>query len=597
MIKRAVILILFLNGYFLLYGQVASDSVKEKLVDKIQKSKASQALMGVIKTNPETVTTTKSEDAFMKYNGKIIRYININHIGFDKTMYDTARNVKNTIIRIGNALHSTTKPWVIRNNLFIREGKPLNPYKVADNERYLRDLNFMLDIKIVVKKVSKDSVDLTVITRDIFSLGGTFSPYTATHYYFNIYDTNLAGFGQRLQFNGLIYDERKPVFGPEFIYSLYSVAGSLVNLSAGYTTLNTGSSYGDEDEYAYFLKLNRPLVSPYSRLAGGIEMSVNKSRNIWAKSDSIFRAYRYVVNDFWIGYNFGINNQVKNRNRHFLSLRAFNQTFLNRPIQRVENLNPIYNSQTYYLAQLTFFNQNFYKTRYIYGFGRTEDVPYGNNLSILLGLSSQLNVHRTSLGVDLDRTIVKERGDFYQLSFRAEAFNNKKRLEDVTLLLSASVNSQLYEFKHFKIRQNLGGSYTAIIKPTFNQLLRIDNDFGINGITVDSLRGTQRFAIRTETVMFTDWNFIGFRFAPIAFASLAFLSKEKQHIFYNEPYYGLGGGMRMRNENLVFGTIEFRGTYYPRVSDATHFKFSVTTNLRIKYTGSLIKVPSFIQYN
>src|SRR5689334_17993161 len=135
MTKRAFVLILLVNGTFLLYSQVTQDTVKEKLINKIQNSRASQALMDAIKTTPQTVTNVRSEDAFMPYSGKIVRYININHIGFERTMYDTTiRSIKNAVTRIGNALHSTTKPWVIRNNLFIREGKPLNPYKVADNE-------------------------------------------------------------------------------------------------------------------------------------------------------------------------------------------------------------------------------------------------------------------------------------------------------------------------------------------------------------------------------------------------------------------------------------------------------------------------------
>ena len=59
-------------------------------------------------------------------------------------------------------------------HLFISENTPLNPHRLADNERFLRDKDFILDSRIVVTPVEgSDSVDLTVITRDVFSLGGT----------------------------------------------------------------------------------------------------------------------------------------------------------------------------------------------------------------------------------------------------------------------------------------------------------------------------------------------------------------------------------------------------------------------------------------
>jgi hypothetical protein len=57
-------------------------------------------------------------------------------------------------------------------------------------------------------------------------------------------------------------------YGHEFYYSKSSLGGSLINVLAGYTQLNTGSSYGNEWEEAYYLRLDRPLVSPYSRFAG-----------------------------------------------------------------------------------------------------------------------------------------------------------------------------------------------------------------------------------------------------------------------------------------------------------------------------------------
>ncbi len=598
MTLRGSLLLCFLILSTFLYAQV--DTVKRdttRLIDKIQHSRASEALMhSITRSNlGDTIFNAKSEDIFMRHQGRIIRHIYINHIGFDKTMYDTTRNFKNVITRVGNALHSNTKDWVIRDNLFISEGDQLNPYKLADNERYLRDLGFILDARIKVKRVRGDSVDLIVTTRDVFSLGASASPRDPTRYKFKIRDNNLAGWGQRLQINGLVQGDRDPIFGSDIIYTKSSLGGTLTNLSVGFTTLNTGSSYGEENEYAAYLRLDRPLISPYSRLAGGLELSHNWSANTFHAEDSLFRRYNYNVTDLWGGYNIGINSNIKNRVRHFISARIFQQKFPDRPIQ--DSLNPIYNDQKFVLGQFTFFKQNFYKTRYIYGFGRTEDVPYGYNISLVTGWTSQLYLKRFYLGTNVEHTIANKKGDFYQYLFRGGLFLRESELQDVSLLFSASINTRLYMYKHVTFRQYFRLGYTAIINHKINPLLYLDNDYGVHGLSADSLRGVQRVGFHTETVFYTKWKLLGFRFAPLVFGDIGFLPKGTRHIFYSEPYYGLGLGIRTRNENLIFGTVEARCSFYPRVEDGSYFKLSLRTNLKIKSTGNLVRAPGFNQYN
>ena len=596
MIFRAFILVCFMAAT-LAHAQVKQDTTSN-IIDKIQDTKASKAIVhSITRRQPDTVFNIKSEDLFMPYTGRIIRRIIINHIGFDKNMLDTTRSIKNTVTRIGNALHSNTKAWVIRDNLFVEEGKPLNPYKLADNERYLRDLPFILDARITLKRAGRDSIDVVVTTRDVFSIGASFSPRSATRYKFKVRDVNLAGWGQQVQFNGLVQSDRDPPFGPEIIYTKSSVFGSLINLSAGITSLDNGSSYGQENEYAAYLRLDRPLVSPYSRLAGAFELSRNWSRNVFLVSDTLFRSYEYDITDFWIGYNIGINNAFKNRNRHFISVRSFNQEFVGRPTQPIEALNPIYNNKTYVLGQFTFFHQNFYKTRYIYGFGRTEDVPYGQTISLLGGWVKQLNFNRLYVGTDLERSVANRKGDFYQYALRTEAYRYKHEFQDISFLLSASINTRLYVHRRVKLRQYVRASYTEIFKPTINLPLLLNNDFGVKGLKSDSVRGVKRLGLHAETVFYTNWKLLGFRFAPLTFSDIAFMSKKNQHVFYNEPYYGIGVGIRTRNENLVFGTIEARCTFYPRKEDGEYIRLSIRSNLRIKYSGSLVKPPDLIKYN
>ena len=56
----------------------------------------------------------------------------------------------------------------------------------------------------------------------------------------------------------------------------------------------------------------------------------------------------------------------------------------------------------------------------------------------------------------------------------------------------------------------------------------------------------------------------------------------------------VGGGVRTRNENLIFGTIEARFTWLPRtLYGVNNFTLRLSSNLRLKFTGSFVDPPWF----
>jgi hypothetical protein len=549
----------------------------------------------------DTTMEQKSELAFLPYTGRIIRNIHIDHIGFEKSMYDTAnRKVLENIARIANNLHHNTRERTVRNNLFIYKHKALNPYKLADNERYLRDLDFILDARIVVEPVNghSDSVDVLILTRDVFSLGGSFTPGSVDRYRLGLYDINVDGRGQRAQLNTLFDVDRNPKVGYQLLYTKNSIKGSLVNATVSYTQMDNGSSLGLENENAFLVRLDRPLVSPYTRMAGGAELSRNWSTNVFSKADTAFRKYSYDIQDFWAGYNIGIRNTMEDRNRHFVAIRVFQQHFRHQPGQSVEKNNPIYNNKSFILGSVTFFNQNFYRTRYVYGFGRTEDVPYGKYLTLTAGNVSQLDLKRPYVGTELDKTVVRPNGDFHEYKLQAEGYWGGSELEDVTLLASASLFSRLIKMNRLSLRQYLSLSYTTIINQRFNLPLTINSNFGLEGFRADSVLGTQRLSLYTQTVAFLPVSLLGFRFAPLVFAEMSAIAPRHKNLFDQRAFFGLGTGIRTRNENLVFGTIELKVYYFPRVTeDLSTVRVTLTSNLRVKFSSSFVKAPMFVQYN
>ncbi len=592
---RFFLTVLLCFGAMVCHGQE-----RKSARDRLQEARA-KAIKSITRGVQDSILQKKSETPFLPYEGKIIRNIIIDQIGFERSIYDTSStNMVKKIGRLANNLHQNSRESTIRNNLFVYKHQKLNPYKVADNERYLRDLDFILDARIVAEPVNgnSDSVDLFILTRDVFALGGTFTPRSLNTYRFGLYDVNIDGRAQRIQFNGVFNPDRDPRIGYQFLYTKNSIKGSLIDATLSYTQIDNGSSLGLENEQAVLVRLTRPLVSPYTRMTGGMEFSRNWSTNVFQKPDTAFRQYGYNIQDAWVGYNIGINNKTENRNRHVIALRAFHQQFIKLPNQLSEQTNPLYNDKFFVLGAVTFFNQNFYKTRYVYGFGRTEDVPYGRNLTVTAGSVRQFDLTRPYIGAEFDKTLVMKNGDFHEYKLQAEGFLGNDKLEDITLLASATLFSKLIEFRQLKIRQYLGINYATQINSRLKVPLTINSDFGLEGFRADSVLGTQRFSIYSQTIIFTPFSILGFRFAPLVFGELSMVAPKDASIFRQKPYAGLGGGLRTRNENLVFGTIELKAYWFPRVTeDLSTFRISVASNLRVKFSAGFVKRPEFIQYN
>jgi len=581
----------------------AQDTTRVKKIDQLKQSKVTKQVVDAISRTPpaDTVITIKSVDAFMPYEGKVIRHIHINRIGFDRTVQDTTRRFRSSIARIANRLHNDTKEWVVRENIFLREGKPFNPYRAADNERYLRDLDFILDSKIFVAPISEgsDSIDLLVMTRDVFSLGASFSPRDITEHRFRIQEANLGGMGQRLQVAGVYDAERNPTTGYEFLYRKTNLFGSFVNATAGYTEINTARSVGNENESAYFFRLDRPLFHPFVRWAGAAEISRNWSTNTTRK-ETDFVKYEYLIHDAWAGYSFGFKklpgSLEENRNRRFIAVRAFEERFLKKPedISEVDQLT--YSNRATFLGQLTFFKQDFYKTNYVLGFGRTEDVPYGYRLSFTGGWENELNQKRIYTGAELNLSTVNENGTFYTYSVKLGNYWSKELIEDGLAQFGVSRYSRIYFMGKTKIRHQAEINFASQINREQKRLLDIRDANGIQGFRPDSLQGAQRLYFRTETVLFTPWKLAGFHFAPVARIDLTYLAKENAALFQKQNFYsGISAAMRARNENLIFNTIEARVFYYPKtVEDLEPWRFEFRANLRIKYPTNLITAPATV---
>ena len=606
-IARASLFAVFivLNFFGISQAQKSDTAHFPQWMKAMNSNKNAKKLLGTITREPEGALSpflVKSEDAYLKYQGKIIRHIILKRIGFDKIVIDTARDLQSVIAKTANRLHTNSKESTIRHNLFVREGKPLNPYRLADNERLLRNLNFIMDARIFVKSIYKnpDSVDLLVVTRDVFSLSGAFDADIPKKYQFGIQEINLAGLGQRIQFGQVVDVNRNPHYGYEGAYQIINLKGSFVDAAIGYTNLNHGISTGNENESALYFNLSRALYQPFARWAGAIELSDNVSKNVYKKPDSLFAQYRYRVQDYWIGYSFGYKQMPKdlrdNRKRKFIAIRGVEQNFLNASnIGLTERDRFTYRNKTTILTQLTFFRQDFYKTQYVVGFGRTEDIPYGYRISFTTGMEKELGNVRPYLGSELFYNNVRPAGTILTYNIKLATYLNNRNSKDAFMSFDFTRYNKIYKVNRMIVRHQTLLGYATLINQMTKRGINIRDGNGILGFMPDSLVGFQRATFSQEATVFMPWKVLGFRMAPVARVDLALIKLGKGFIDSRNFFSGFSLGIRSRNENLILNTIEARLFYYPKtVERIDHFRFDITTNFRIRYPTNLVNKPATV---
>lgn len=565
--------------------------------------------LGTLKRGPvDTVANNllfkgRSEVPYKPFEGKIIRHIYFKQLDFESNLTDTSIRIISIAAKVADKVHTNTQESVLRNNLFIKEHTPLNAYKTADNERYLRSLDFIQDARIIITKISPgdDSIDLLVITKDLFNISADGSSNGFDHIYGSLIDANFMGTAQRLEASTLYDPTRQPNMGWGATYKKNNLGNSFVSMSAGISSVNKNTTTHQEENTSY-INFTRPLVSPYTRMAGGLLLSINDAYNRYNIPAALFYRYNYILTDAWLAYNLGVNHLMEHhttpRDRSFISLRYFNYNFLQSPLQLADQFDPIYNNRKAILGQITFFRQEYFKTQYIYGFGTTEDLPYGYNVSFTGGWHEQLNLQRPYLGVNLIRNLTTESGDFIQLYFKTGTFLNSGMVQDATLLLGFNTFCRLMYFKNIKVRPIINLSYSALDKPLSYAPLRLNNIYGIGGWLSDSIIGYKRLSLQLESEFYLKDKILGFQFAPFTHIDLSTLVPADNNLYHANLYSGWGGGIRTRNENLVFETIEFRFYYYPITpTNMQHFKIVLNSNIRFRYNSNLISPPSLIELN
>ncbi len=557
----------------------------------------------------EPVTGLQRTDRkFERYRGRIIRSISIQPLDFGIPLSaDTSKALKSGLTRLANNLHRNTRNYVIRKNLFFRENQPLYPFVLADNERHLRDQEFLQDAIIVVTPVrgSRDSVDVIVRTKDVFSIGGSFRLHSMNSVTIEAKEDNIFGTGDRVRV-GTMYDhDRREKFGVGAEFIARNIGGSFIDGYVGALNYQDAFNSGNEEETVYYTRFIRPLVNAYMKWTYALELSHHVTNNMYS-SDSLYDSdlkYKYYNVDAWGGLNMSADKltgkSYQDRLRKLISMRVLQRRFSDVPAKFKGAYNWEYADITAVLGSFSIFRQDYYKTQYIYGFGRNEDVPEGIDISLTGGWTKKDGRERPYLGLDFQRFYFTGNEHYFNYTARAGTFLHQGKLQDLDMLFNLEYFSRLqYLGKRWKQRTFLGVGLAKQVNKSLNQPLFLKNEFGLDEFDNGEGPGDNRLAVRTESVFFSPWNFINFRFAPFIFANGALFTIEGEKFSDSKIFSSIGAGIRTRNEALIFGTLELKGYYFPRKNFANEsFRIEFNTNVRFRYNRQFIKRPEFVQVN
>ena len=540
-----------------------------------------------------------------QYKGKVIRNISVRRLDFGIPISDTASQFKSTLTRWANHLHHKTREQVIRNNLFFKKGDRLVPVLVADNERHLRDLPYLQDARISITRVTRDSVDILVLTKDVLSIGGSYRMHSTQRMSIAISEDNLDGTGHELLFRTLYDNTRDPKFGSGAEYTARNIKGSFIDGYAGFLSYNKNFNTGTQNEEWGYAGFVRPLVNPYMKFTYAAEAAWHNTQNVYAK-DSVYETdhrYRYYNYDAWIGWNSGAFKIFRvnkdNRMRTLVGLRYLQQNFTEVPFKYQDQYHYSYADLSAVLSSLTVFRQDFYKTQYVYGFGRNEDIPEGADLSLTAGWTKKAGIERPYLGIDLQRYFFTARESYFNYILKADGYLRHGHMEDINLLFSVDYFSRLLRIGAWKERNFITASIAHQPERILNEPLFLQSDFGLREWRNDTLNtGDSRATIKGEAVFFTPWNLANFHFAPFIFGNLCMFTPINEKFSRSDWYSSYGGGIRTKNESLIFETIEFKAYFFPRKNFlGDHWRLEFNTHIRFKYNRQFIKKPDFTNVN
>ena len=548
---------------------------------------------------------------FDQHTFKIVRRIDIRTLdAFGYSLTDSTRVPRTLLEKAGNALHVKTARSRIRQVLLFRPGRALEPQALAESERLLRQTPEILDARVLINELTstRDSVDITVLTTDVFSITAGAQVGSATAGLVTFGDENFLGQGHQLE-NAYRYGR---TFDNEPTAQTWAYEGSYTAPFRNFFYAQ-GRYRNEFNIRSGGVSLRRDFYSPSARYAGALDLD-SYSLNIALDAPPAGQRYvyyplRYLVQDAWLGRSLRLRSfdmGYENPGRVILAARVYRVQYgtVPTPPPGMEARVVDFRDGTQLLGTVGYSVRRYYKDRYLFGFGRTEDVPAGTLVSLTAGYDMNRVAPRRYLAARVAASTFSARSGYLYGAVDLGAYQRLEQgraWEQGVLSTEFTSFTRLYHIGNWQYRHFLSSKATIGLNRRPGDLLQgITNARGLRGFSpANPIQATSRFVLNYETTLFTPLSLLGFRLAGLAFADAAWVSQRPGGgtPFGGAPYTGFGLGLRFRNEFTALRTFQVLIGYYPRgINAANGVRLFESPRETVTFTDFGLGSPGTVNY-
>ncbi len=496
-----------------------------------------------------------------------------------REVFDTTRTDWLFATELANSLHTTTKPYVIEDEILFKSGDKLDMSYIEETERNLRRTGLFTDVQITLDSVGNDTYDVYITTKEKWStqpsiLLGTGGGETA--YGGRIEEINLLGHGIGIMAEGLNRTENKigwqgagSINFRRFLRTDFTLNASLLSnkfrttqtlsVNKPYRTLETMYSYGFLGLNSYgkdflFYNYNSPVLISFKERKFNGWFS-----RAWLDIDRVFITLK-------TGYN---------------EVKRYDKTFR----QAFDNTGNI-------LVSFSSVSQDFLTVNKINGY-ETEDLVVGGYGSATLGKVFPIG----SKGEALYYVAGQGEKSYYDGSLYL--FGQLKAASGFIRSSARYTYQEFYGVGFYRLSDKF--LITSRIRqqtvwnwPADRQLI-LDNDAGLRGYDANRLSGDNRIISNLELRMFTDYSFWIFSFSSALFYDLG-TAWDKNTEIYNARFHNSAGfGIRLHNNKLTGATSIFRIDFAYNFDDKRLGGIIFTTSQLFSAFGSHdYKIPKLL---
>lgn len=497
------------------------------------------------------IVVRDSTDADRQSYADQVKYLN-NYAG--RTVGDIIIENKNIfegsrlwVERRANALHMITREKKIRQDMLFHKGDIIDPVLVMANKQLIRSRGNIADVDFIFVPHAEDTtvVDIKVVTRDSWTISADAKFNTKGESYLELYDKNIFGSGNTLRIRESYDTETNSYGGTSAEYYIPNVLGTFFEAN-----MFVGKSF---DNIKHGISVNKEFIKPNDLAGGGSIYYHKRLVELLPAEDTVLVAENFA--DIWGGYSFKLSNSNSSL---FYTARYFSRHFPDRP-DVTANQNPYFHRENMIIGSTGIYRERFQTARRINGYGLNEYIAYGYRVGIIGGYSWGEFGDRIYLGAEA------KWGEFTSFGYlgaeaRIGSYYNtyNGQFHRSSMSLSTNYFTRLYPVGRFFIRQFMNVNFMKGWNRLsgYQESISFTEDTQLRGLKY-KIYGVNRLVINTETVLFTPWAVANFKIAMFGYADFGLIGN-KTEMFENDFFTTIGLGVRLKNERLVFKTINIR---------------------------------------